>query len=53
LEARIASIDHEGQAIDAEGVFRPEASAKTIVRNAIAVITTTLPPVAVVGIPAL
>jgi hypothetical protein len=53
LEAWIASIHHERQAVDAKSVFWSEVSAEPVVGNAVSVIATALVPVAMVGIPAL
>jgi len=52
-EARISAHDQEGQSVDAESMVRPKVSTIPVVRNAIAVVTATLLPSAVVGIPAL
>jgi hypothetical protein len=53
LEAGISAHNEEGETINAEPVILAEISAEAIVRNAVAVVATTLLPVAVVGIPAL
>ena len=48
LEARVPANNQEGQAINAESVIRTKVSAITVVRNAVAVVATTLLPGAVV-----
>jgi len=53
LEARISAHNHEGQTVDAESMVLTKVSAETIARNAIAVVTATLLPGAVIGAPAL
>jgi hypothetical protein len=53
LEARVPANNQEGQAVDAESMVRPKVSTIPVVRNAIAMVTATLLPRAVVGIPAL
>jgi hypothetical protein len=53
LEAGISAHNEEGETVDAEPVVPAKISAEAIVRNAVAVVATTLLPVAVVGIPAL
>jgi hypothetical protein len=53
LEAGISAHNEEGEAVDAEPVVLTEISAEALVRNAVAVVTSALLPVAVVGIPAL
>jgi hypothetical protein len=53
LEAGISADNEEGEAVDAEPVVLTEISAEALVRNTVAVVATTLLPVAVVGIPAL
>ena len=53
LEARISAHNQEGQAVDAEPMIRPKVSTEPVVRDAVAVVATTLLPIAVVGIPVL
>jgi hypothetical protein len=53
LEAGISAHNEEGETVNAEPVVLTKISAEAIVRNAVAVVATTLLPVAVVGIPAL
>jgi hypothetical protein len=53
LEAGISAHNEEGETVNAEPVVLAKISAEAIVRNAVAVVATTLLPVAVVGIPAL
>jgi hypothetical protein len=53
LEARISTNHQEGQPVNAKAVVRPKISSITIVWNAIAVVPTSLLPVAVVRLPAL
>ena len=53
LEAGISADNQERQARDAEFVLLTKVSTITVVRNAIAVVTSTLLPGTVVGVPAL
>ena len=53
LEARVPTHNHEGQTVDAESVIRTKVSTETVVRDAVAVISATLLPSAMVGIPVL
>jgi hypothetical protein len=53
LEAGISAYNEEGETVNAEAVVLTKISAEAIVRNAVAIVATTLLPVAVVGIPAL
>ena len=52
-EARVPTHNHEGQPVNAESVVRTKVSTETVVRDAVAVISATLLPVAMVGIPVL
>jgi hypothetical protein len=53
LEARVPSHNHEGQTVDTESVVRTKVATETVVRDAVAVISATLLPSAMVGIPVL
>src|ERR1700687_3939514 len=53
LEARVPTYNHEGQAVDAESMVLTKISSVAIVRNAVAVISAPLLPVAMIGIPVL
>jgi len=53
LEAGISAHNQEGQSVDAESMVRTKVSTKPVVRDAVAVVATTLLPSAMVGIPAL
>ena len=52
LEAGISAHNHEGQAVDAESMVPAEVPAVAVVGDAVAVVTPTLSPSAVVGVPA-
>jgi hypothetical protein len=51
LETRVSADNHEGQAVDAEPVIRTKVSAEVILTNAVAVISPSLFPIAMVGVP--
>ena len=51
LEARVATNQHHGVAVDAEEVIGTKVTAIAVVWNAVAVITAALPPVAVLRLP--
>ncbi len=53
LEARVSADNQEGEAVDAESVVLAKISAEAVVRDAVAVISAALLPVAVVGVPVL
>jgi hypothetical protein len=53
LEARVSADNQEGEAVDAESVVLTKISAEAVVRDAVAVISAALLPVAVVGVPVL
>ena len=53
LESRISTYDQEGQAVDTELMARAKVSAETAVWDAIAAVSPTLSPRAVVGVPVL
>jgi hypothetical protein len=51
LEARIPAVQLHRVPVNAEPVIRTKAHAITVIRNAVAVVTATLLPVAVLGLP--
>lgn len=51
LEARIPAHHHEGLAVDAERVTAATVVAVVVVRNAVAIVTASLLPIAVLGLP--
>jgi hypothetical protein len=53
LKARIAADHQEGKSVDSEAMAGPEVSAEAVIRDAIAAITATLLPGAVIGLPIL
>ena len=53
LETRVPTHNHEGQAVDVESMVLTKISTVAIVRNAVALISATLLPIAMVGIPVL
>jgi len=53
LEARVSADNQKGEAVDAEPVVLTKISAEAVVRDAVAVISAALLPVAVVGVPVL
>src|SRR5579864_7896019 len=53
LETRVPTHNHEGQAVDLESIVLTKISTIAIVRNAVALISATLLPIAMVGIPVL
>jgi hypothetical protein len=53
LEAGISAYNQEGKTGDSEPMVRPEVSTESIVRDAVTVISATLLPTAVIGLPVL
>jgi hypothetical protein len=53
LEARVSAHNLEGEVVDTKPMVFPKVSAVAVVRDAVAAISATLLPGAVVGIPAL
>ena len=48
LEARVSANNQEGKTVDAESMLRPKVSTESVVGDAVAVVATTLLPIAVV-----
>jgi hypothetical protein len=53
LEAGIPTNNQDGKTIDAEPVITPKMPTEAVLRNAVAGVTAALPPVTVLGLPAM